>query len=620
MHQPSESKIGGTRKGVDSAELSVVSDQQWSRLRQRIAQRRQKHSAEEVFGAAAQRGAVYRWGLACALGDKPDDLTMWLSHCACDVKPPRNLASRVDVAESAREMIESSQSLTSTPAAAASSVWWAAAMPELANAVDTDVWWELLSTLQQLHVAAGQQTSADSPVHLLLAGELGLTLSWRLADLPSCKRLRSASRQAVDRWCNAVDDSIAMSVAGGTDARLVMGSLIRCLRLTRTAKRKRSAKDRADAVASELATWVTALTTHTGSTAFSSASRKDVADDLSEHGLLSHAAAYDRDALGPAMKAALGKSHSGGRLAWQVALPESMHLNDDAKIAVMMPDWDVRRGRIHVDYCSDDVRLETFCGRQLMLAGRWQTIIEVDQDEQHPQGEWELTCEYTDDDVHYLELEQPWSNGVLLQRQFLLIRDDRCLLLSDSVVRSDAAIASDAGGETDSAGNLRYISRIPIADDVETREEEETREIFLERGRNRAMVMPLSALEWRHGLSRCSLETSPDHHLTLMCRGRDRVYAPLWIDFQQRRFKRKRTWRQLTVADERRIVDADTAVGFRIQVGSEQWMLYRSLSDRRCRSVLGKHIVSDFFCGRFDSGDGGIEELITVDDRESFDD
>ena len=563
------------------------------------------------FGESAKRGGVYRWGLACARGGALDDLTLWLSQAACDSKPSTKLAADIDISRAANDVIESVQSLSFTPSSAATAVVWAAAMPALTKHLEQPTWWELLSTLQQLRESALDRNRVDSPIQLLLAGELGLTLAWRLADLPSCKQLRSSAVQAVERWCKADDDSVAMAISGGTDTRLTMAALIRCRKLIGKTTKRRS-KDRTATVAEELATWVTALTTHTGGTVFSKASRKDVIDDLSEEGLLDHVIGYDADTLRPAMKAALGKSQSGGRLAWEVTLPESMHFCEDAKLAVLMPDWDVRRGRTNIDYRNDDVRIEIFGGRELMLTGRWHTIIEVDQEEQYPRGEWGLTCEYTDDDVHYLELEQPWSNGILLQRQFLMIRDDRCLLLADSVTPSDPS--------ADAVGEIRYISRLPMATSVKAKEEKETREVFIEQGRNRSMALPLSACEWRGGLSRTSLEPTPDHHLSLIASGRDCLYAPLWIDFQQRRFKRKRTWRQLTIADERRIVGDETATGYRLQVGSEQWMLYRSLGGHRARTVLGKHLIADFFCGRFDTGDGSVEELITVDDRAASDD
>ncbi len=300
--------------------------------------------------------------------------------------------------------------------------------------------------------------------------------------------------------------------------------------------------------------------------------------------------------------------------AWygKLTCPTAIHHDPDAKLAVMFADWDVRRGRTHVDYSGEEVKIEVFAGRPKVFSGHWQTMIDVDGQEQQPSGDWTDACEYSDDDVHYLELEQPWTGGVFLQRQVMLLREDRCLLLADTILPRDRL-------ESDSR-SIKYVSRLPLSPSIEIDAEAETREIFLSDGRRRGLVIPLSASEWRVGPTDAMLKETEDGQLLLSSQGRGRLYIPLWFDFQHRRFKRQRTWRQLTIADQLRIVRRDEAVGYRVQVGSEQWMLYRSLAERCCRSILGKHLISDFFASRFDPGDGSHDDLVTVDDNDSLDD
>jgi hypothetical protein len=488
---------------------------------------------------------------------------------------------------------------------------WAAAMPALSRQLDESRWWRLLSSLQTLHDSITQRGHADSPAHLMLAGELGLTLAWRLNPLLSCARLQLSSIDAVMRWCAQEDESIPGAIAGFTDTRLVLASLIRSRHLiAKTSQRRLRAKD--SHAGETLATWVAAMTTHKGGTAFSAANRKDVRDDLLPDGLLVHAEEFASEGLTPAFSAALGATQTGGRLVWQVDLPETLHHDPRAKTAVMFPDWDVRRGRTHLDYSRDDVRFELFAGRAEVIAGDWQTLIEVDREEQRSNGDWEEVCEYSDDDVHYLEIEQSWTGGIVLQRQIMLLRDDRCLLLADAVLPES--------GPEETPRAVKYSSRLPLLGSIEVESEQETREVYLGDVRRRALALPLSASEWQIAPTAATLKTTDDHHLLLAAESRGRLYAPLWFDFQQRRFKRSRTWRQLTVTDQLRIVRADEAVGYRIQIGSEQWSVYRSLADDRCRSVLGKHLIADFFCSRFDPGDGSHDELLTVDDRDSDDD
>jgi len=415
----------------------------------------------------------------------------------------------------------------------------------------------------------------------------------------------------VTAWCDREDEAMAAALAQGTDTRLVLGSLLRCRRIMERTTNRKFTKHQVQ-LAGALATWVAAMTTHTGGAAFSTASGKQVADDLPPHGLLGRMVELDPQALAPAISAALGARQTGGRLVWQVDLPATMHHHSDAKIAVMFPDWDVRRGRTHVDYSREHVRLEVFAGRAEVIAGDWQTMIQLDDVEQQACGDWVEVCEYTDDDVHYVEIEQPWTGGILLQRQVMLVRDDRCLLLADAVLPSDPL--------QQASRSIKYSSRLPLFDSIGIEPEAETREVFLSDGQRRALVIPLSASEWQIGPTDATLKETADRHLLLSTTGRGRLYAPLWLDLQQRRFKRKRTWRVLTVVDQLHSVQRDTAVGYRVQVGSEQWMVYRTLAEHRCRSVLGKHLIAGFYSSRFDPSDGSHDALITVDDSDSPDD
>jgi hypothetical protein len=580
-------------------------------------------TADKVFGPAAKRGAVYRWGFAAStrrtLVQDPeatlhqcDELVEVLSRLACGERVGKSRMKSIDLPGCADFLVEQLGDIRPMSVIdSAITVLWAAAMPALTKDLDQARWWRTLSSLQCLHDSVIQHGHADSPAHLMLGGELGLTLAWRLYPLHSCAQLQASSIDAVTQWCAQEDESVPGAITNFTDSRLVLASLIRSRHLiAKTSRRKLRKKDSHAGAA--LATWVAAMTTHTGGTAFSAATKKDVSDDLSPHGLLAQATEFASDELKPAVAAALGATQTGGRLVWEVDLPESLHHDPHAKIAVMFPDWDVRRGRTHVDYSRDDVRIELFAGRTEVIAGDWQTLIELDREEQRSCGVWEEVCEYSDDDVHYLEIEQRWTGDIILQRQIMLIRDDRCVLLADAVM-------PESGSKTESRA-IKYSSRLPLLSSIAVENEQETREIYLGDGRRRGLVIPLSANEWQIARTTATFKETDDHHLLLTAEGHGSLYAPLWFDFQQRRFKRKRTWRQLTVADNLKIVGSDEAVGYRLQLGSEQWFVYRSLADQRCRSVLGTHLIADFFCSRFDPGDGSHEELLTVDDSDSDDD
>jgi hypothetical protein len=72
------------------------------------------------------------------------------------------------------------------------------------------------------------------------------------------------------------------------------------------------------------------------------------------------------------------------------------------------------------------------------------------------------------------------------------------------------------------------------------------------------------------------------------------------------------TWRQLTVAENREILPSDVAVGYRVMVGKEQWLIYRSLGKPGNRTVLGHNLVTELLIARFDR-QGEVEPLLEIE-------
>ena len=606
-----------TSEGPSTPIVRTPEMDQWETLRDKIATR-QPSSSDSVFGVEVADGRVYRWGLATATDRAIPREWKCLSKLACDATVSRKWRRDWDVPHEAERAIEVFDGAHFQVSDCAHAVLWAAALPHLIDDLGPDRWWRMLAALQEFRNAASRRNSS-SPEYLIACGELGMTLAWRLSVLPSCRRLQKSSLQSVARWFDHEEDSISQSVAGIRNARLVLATLWRYKHLVESTSRSRF-KRQQKRVAADLATWVISQTRRDGTAVFSSVAAKEIKDDLGKSGLLALASEFDSDALSPALGAALGKDHKPGRLEWEVSLPETMFHDEDAQAACLLPDWDVARSRTYVDYSGDDVRVEVHAGKSIVFSGPIETLIESDGETLHPRGNWVSTCEYSDDDVHFLELEQPWSGGLIVQRQFLVVRDDRCLLLADTVLPANEAAAPESRNLTPTqadtaSATLEHIVRFPTSDSIDATNETETREIFLSDRRSRVMAIPIAANEWRMAASHASLRVSEDRQLMLASRGRQRIYAPLWLDFQRVRFRRKRTWRQLTVADQLRICRRDEAVGYRIQVGSEQWFLYRSLLPARPRTVLGKHFIADFYCARFDSGDGSMEDLVTVDNQ-----
>ncbi|MGV3486319.1 MAG: hypothetical protein ACO1RT_18005 [Planctomycetaceae bacterium] len=589
----------------------------------------------QLISDAPADGSPLRWGLAIATGAAIEPRRLVMSELACGNKIPKKLRC-IDVATELNWLLQQIDYALSAakpePSCLVDAVMWAYALPMIEPIVGEASLAALCGSLDQLARHCQSINDVSSLSRLIGGGELGLALAWRRKKQTD-QALVDAAVACVKQWCESPEASIGAAVrpgltlasaepaAGakrsGSPARAVLASLIRSRALCNVVAKRKLKKAQLDTLA-DLATWVAAATRVGGTAAFSTATSRDVRDDTVRKGLLDQLKLLDPDTLGPAIDAAAGRSQTGGRLAWQISLPESFCHSELGGTAIFLPEWDVRRGRMYLDYGDSDGRLQLDAGKMTAIDGPWELLIQVDEQEQAATGPWTSLCEYTDDDVHYLELEQRWSGGIRVQRHLLLVRDDRCVMLADAVIRD----------EGHPPASIRYTSRIRLADQVSPQREEETTELWLhdKSGERRGLVLSLQSNEWRNGPTRAKLDVTADGHLRLEVHSDKRnshggsIFAPLWFDFQQRRFKRPRTWRQLTIAEDLRLVDPDEAAAYRVQQGSEQWVVYRMLHGDRTRTFLGKHLLADLFCARFHASDGGMEDLVTVGGADDDDD
>ncbi|MBR5758192.1 MAG: hypothetical protein IKX88_06315, partial [Thermoguttaceae bacterium] len=129
-----------------------------------------------------------------------------------------------------------------------------------------------------------------------------------------------------------------------------------------------------------------------------------------------------------------------------------------------------------------------------------------------------------------------------------------------------------------------------------------------------ARIFPFSLPEWKADVSSGDFRVN-DRPLGLeLTAKRDGgvVTSSLLIDVNARRAGRRCTWRPLTVGEKTQVVDEDSAVGRKIQLGREQYVLYASTSPRPAvRSVIGANLLSDFMFGKF-TAKIGVDSIVNV--------
>lgn len=280
--------------------------------------------------------------------------------------------------------------------------------------------------------------------------------------------------------------------------------------------------------------------------------------------------------------------------------------SQDARRALLRRTWQPPFDSLGVDYSQPDLRVELTAADRSILSGTWDFETTAGGKPLSAVGPWEEVCWHSDREVDYLELELPLTGGWKLQRQMALARNDQFLYLADAVL-GEETLPPGAKAE------IRHTYRLPLADELVFNQAAETREGAVFKGRKRlARILPAALPEWRAEF--CSGEFfQKEEQLVLQqaAEGRN-LYAPLWLDLSPTRVRRECTWRRLTVGENLEVQPRDVATGYRVQCGKEQWLVYRTLSPKASRTVLGQNFAVDFVLCRFLSS-GKIEDIVEIE-------
>jgi hypothetical protein len=268
----------------------------------------------------------------------------------------------------------------------------------------------------------------------------------------------------------------------------------------------------------------------------------------------------------------------------------------------MQTDWRKRGGRVALDFSDSPMALEVIGPKgTTLLGGRWPLKVELDGQAQMQLDDWEEVCWYSDDEVDYLEIEARFGDSCCVQRQAMLFREDGWIMLADAMIG-------------DREGKWTMQSSLPLGPGIRHETAAATRESWLVTPQQqRALVLPLGMPEWRRSLSPGKL-TVENSALTMRNATQSlRMYAPLFISLKPSHAAKPLTWRQLTVAEDLVNVPPSVAAAFRVQIGREQWLIYRTLAEPTRRTTLGLHTIYDFFVGRFDGHSGDLDTLVEVE-------
>jgi hypothetical protein len=484
------------------------------------------------------------------------------------------------------------------PGYALEALAWGHALPRCAGSLSPDAWWGLLDHLLGAVAEAGQTRLDDEPlVHQMLAGELPLALSYLFPEITPCRKLAKEARRALSAGLVDLLDGQGLPHAKYLG---LLRPLLACWTRCRAMGNELSGRSWSQAAQSQyewLVRHALRLTRHDGSHVLSHGSAGAWCEELFEAALRFGGDPTDHKI---AARVLPRPGRPGAGQIGQPSLPGPATHSEWAAVGVLRTGWSRADPRMTVAYPDRSVRIELGLGREILCSGVWDLEVSCDGRPVPPVSEWEQLCWLSDEDVDYLELEIQLRGGLRVQRHMALAREDHFLFLADAILG-------------DRPAELEYRGCLPLGEQMSFQPAEETREGLLAGRRRLARVFPLALPEWRAD-PRVGTLVWAERGLELAQRTRGRsLFAPLFFDLRPRRLNRAFTWRRLTVAENLRIQPGDVAVGYRVTVGKEHWLIYRSLAKAGNRTLLGHNLTSELLVARFDR-DGEVEPLVEVED------
>ena len=487
---------------------------------------------------------------------------------------------------------------------------WAQGLMLLGKVLDDAAWGAIHEFLCRAATSVDESLLTAQPlVHQLLAAELAATLAQQMPDGALSHRMEKAARAAATLGLNRILD--AAGVPAAAHAHLLR-SLLACW----TRYRELASDSAEGAWGSRAQQRYDRFVRHVIRTA-----RPDGRPSLSDD----HSARWDRDLLEAAL---LASADGANRQIAALALPvisskavakppkkpsdlpaASVHCEDQST-AILRRNWNRDDERLLIHFAGQTCNIELIASGRVVASGPWQFAVSVNGQPRTAVSDWESICWHSDADVDYLELQIELTDDVVMQRHMVLAREDRFLLMADALFAP-------------STGNWEYRGIVPLAAGVDFCPAEETREGLLvgtgrakqgagSGGRPLAHVLPLALPEWRSDARGGQLAAAAGGLELRQSIVGQRLFAPLLLDLDRGRFRRRMTWRQLTVAESLVPVAADRAVGYRVAIGAQQWIIYRSLAAAGNRTLLGHNLSTETLVARF-GADGEVTPLIEIE-------
>ena len=298
----------------------------------------------------------------------------------------------------------------------------------------------------------------------------------------------------------------------------------------------------------------------------------------------------------------LKNEQHGMVVASSVPVPPPSFCSNLSKMALLRPGWSSTETQLRVRFDRDPCEVEWLCRGVPVFAGPWGGRIGVNGKEISPTKPFESVCWVDDvDNLIFLELQQRLDKGITMERQVVMACDAQFLLMSD-VVKAPKGL------------DVTYESDVCLSSEWSFSTARDSRLSCVRHSSGQGIcVIPLGLPQWKTIRSRGELSANQNRVSLKLKEGQQRLYAPVLWSWRDDLPSLDMSWSPLTVTENRRKVTSETAVGYRIQCTQEdQYLVYRSLSRRGVRALLGYQTNHEFVVGQFGS-DGEVTPWLRVD-------
>ncbi len=493
--------------------------------------------------------------------------------------------------------LESATLGDSTPQRLLEALAWAAVSPALARHVEEAQWLKLADGWQTLARRLPGISATLDPWTYHLTAELALTTAYLYPEVSTWAGQWTVARDALSHGICEWTDQEGLPVAPQLSLlRPLVACWTRCQILADAARQPCFHREAARQVV-RCARQTVALTRHDGSQVLDR--EQPVAWDAPLFRALLKT--FDDQRLRAAARAGLPCLAKRHKPASKDGLPRrASNVSEWSKFAALRTGWSHRSARLAVTFDQPQLCSEFSVGKHLLWSGPCPPEIIIDGERQAGSQELEVVCTFHDKEVEYVEVQMKLAHDWKLQRHMVLAVQDDFLLVADALIGPAPA-------------QLDYQLRLPLAPGAEWERAADSREGWLRvHGERRALVLPLALPEWRAESSPGELESRDGQLVLRQSTTGSALFCPLFLDYSKKRRDQEFTWRRLTVAEDLNRVAPDVAVGYRVRVGADQWLAYRSLGRRYPRTVLGQHLLQEFVVGRFPKS-GDLDLLLQVE-------